>query len=180
MVETWQPVKSFPDYEVSNLGHFREKATGKAVKVYKGWYVHLMRHGILYARSAAKLVAQVYVPNPDPKNRKRVNQYNGKITDIRAENLYWANTWERQCPEAENRIKNAQQRIIDKKYAVIGTSLEDGHEVRFESCQAAGKAGFNFRCVSRCCRGEGHTHLGYTWRKADDDKNSGQRQSHGV
>ena len=122
MVETWQPVKSFPDYEVSNLGHFREKATGKAVKVYKGWYVHLMRHGILYARSAAKLVAQVYVPNPDPKNRKRVNQYNGKITDIRAENLYWANTWERQCPEAENRIKNAQQRIIDKKYAVVGTS----------------------------------------------------------
>lgn len=85
MVETWQPVKRFPDYEVSNLGHFREKATGKAVKVYKGWYVHLMRNGILYARSAAKLVAQVYVPNPDPKNKKRVERYNGKFTDIKAE-----------------------------------------------------------------------------------------------
>ena len=59
MVETWQPVKSFPDYGVSNLGPFREKATGKAVKVYKSWYVHLMRNGILYARRAAKLVAQV-------------------------------------------------------------------------------------------------------------------------
>ena len=169
MVETWQPVKSFPDYEVSNLGRFREKATGKAVKVYKGWYVHLMRNGILYARSAAKLVAQVYVPNPDPKNKKRVERYNGRFTDIRAENLYWANWAERDCPDEDNPIKQAQKKIIDKKYAVIGTSLKDGHEIHFESTQAAGRAGFSFQCVSRWCRGESKTHKGYTWRKAEKD-----------
>lgn len=174
MVETWQPVKSFRNYEVSNLGHFREKATGKDVKVYKGWYVHLVRNGILYARSAAKLVAQVYVPNPDPKHKKRVGKYNGKITDNRADNLYWTNWADRPCPDEENPIKKAQQRITDKKYAVIGTSLEDGHEIHFESTQAAGRAGFSFRCVSRCCRGESKTHRGYTWRKAEkyDDKDS--------
>ena len=167
MVETWQPVKRFPDYEVSNLGRFREKATGKTVKVYKGWYVHLMRNGILYARSAAKLVAQVYVPNPDPQHKKRVERYNGRFTDIRAENLYWANWAERDCPDEDNPIKQAQKKIIDKKYAVIGTSLKDGHEIHFESTQAAGRAGFTFQCVSRCCRGESKTHKGYTWRKAE-------------
>lgn len=48
--------------------------------------------------------------------------------------------------------------------AVIGTSLETGEIVRFESMSDAERNGFKLKSISAVCTGVNKTHKGYYWR----------------
>lgn len=105
-MEIW---KDIPDYEgiyqVSNKGNvkslsrvlifsdgrvyrFSEKIL-KISPVGEGKYptIHLYRDGVRKTLSIHKIVAQVFIPNPE--NKKTVNHKNGNKFDNRVENLEW-------------------------------------------------------------------------------------------
>ncbi len=50
-----------------------------------------------------------------------------------------------------------------KSKAVIGTSMETGKQIRFESVNLAQTHGFDQGSISNCCAGKRKFHKGYTW-----------------
>jgi hypothetical protein len=95
MTQDWQPVKGWPQYEVSRLGDLRQARTQKPVGQW------LSDRGYALARFSRprrlvrvhRLVAEAFVPNPN--DYPTVNHLNNNRSDNRAENLAW-------CTQAEN------------------------------------------------------------------------------
>ena len=91
--EEWREVAGFPGYEVSTLGRFRNKRTGKYLNgtLASNGYVHigLFRAGAQHTRLAHRLVAETFMERPSPKHTD-VNHRNKTRTDNRLHNLEWA------------------------------------------------------------------------------------------
>ena len=87
----WKIVKEFPNYEVSNLGEIRNKATKKHLKQqikekgYKGVILH--KNNKKYNLRVHRIVATEFIENP--LNKPYVNHLNGNKADNRSKNLEW-------------------------------------------------------------------------------------------
>ncbi len=97
--EVWKPIPGFSAYEVSSLGRVnRVKAVGRRKPPYmlqgclngNGYrLVHLRDENLKpHKVQITKVVAQVFLPNPEHHPCVRVK--NGNKDDARAENLYWS------------------------------------------------------------------------------------------
>jgi len=97
-MENWLPVPGFEGlYEVSDLGNFRtlggrvgnwnRRLLKFKVMKDKYLYVRLNRNGYQEFFNAHRLVAKVFIPNPE--NKKEVNHKNSDRQDNRVENLEW-------------------------------------------------------------------------------------------
>ncbi|MBR1951464.1 MAG: HNH endonuclease [Lentisphaeria bacterium] len=96
-MEKWLTISEFPNYEVSDMGNVRNKATGRvlrpAVKKHSGRQstvlrVEIMRDGRGQSKYIHRLVAAAFVPNPD--GLPMVEHINGDFHDNRACNLRWS------------------------------------------------------------------------------------------
>lgn len=95
-MELWKKVDEYPDYYVSNLGNVQ-----KLLKTRHPLNIRPRVHSQGYLRvnlSKGKkkkdfyihrLVADLFVENPDPDNLIQVNHLNEVKTDNRSENLEW-------------------------------------------------------------------------------------------
>ena len=87
-------------YQVSNYGNIkslpRKRCKGCILKPYypKYGYPHVMlsKNGIQKCYKVHRLVAEVFIPNPDQK--PEVNHKNANKSDNRVENLEWCTTFE--------------------------------------------------------------------------------------
>lgn len=114
MEEIWKEIDGYEGYfEVSNLGNFRSKDRivgykGYGTRLYPGkdlktdnsgvegyQRITLMKEGVKKRYMCHRLVAQMFIPNPE--NKPFVNHINGDKKDNRATNLEW-------CTQSENEL----------------------------------------------------------------------------
>lgn len=96
----WKDCVGFPSYEVSNLGHVRNKKTGKILTPFKKercsdylsvnlfWRdeTGIKRHQMMLVH---RIVAQAFVENDDPVHKREVNHKDENKENNEATNLEW-------------------------------------------------------------------------------------------
>lgn len=141
MFELWLPVKGHEDkYEVSSLGKVKSKFNKKllSTRINNSYYCVTLKNKwqpkSLYIH---KLVAQQFIINNDPMNKKIVDHINGNKLDNRKENLRWVTAKENM--EYYNdllEINNTEILQLDKnnklikKWKNIKEILENNNYVR--------------------------------------------------
>ncbi len=86
-MEVWKKIDNFEIYEVSNLGRVKGPKGIKSRGNHKYHSVDLYINGKRYPKYAHRLVAEMFIPNPE--NKKEINHINGIKDDNRVENLQW-------------------------------------------------------------------------------------------
>ena len=90
--ETWLTVVGFPRYEVSSLGRFRNRATGRLLggSLAHNGYLHigLTTNGTQITKLAHRLIAETFLTKPS-SNHNDVNHRNKIRNDNRVVNLEW-------------------------------------------------------------------------------------------
>ena len=147
-------------YEVSNFGKIRNKKTRRILKPYItefGYFViALYNGGDIKKIRLHRLVAEVFIPNPE--NKTQVNHIDGNKTNNRVSNLEWVN-------QSEN-IRHCYKNI--RKCGGGGTPkpvlcVETG--VKYSSISAAASS-FNVtnRAIQRGLVNNKMMACGYHWR----------------
>lgn len=126
--ENWKEIKGYTNYECSDLGHVKNKATGRLLKPRfdKDGYEKV----ILYSNSVPKefrlhrLIAEAFVENSDPETNKLVNHKNEIKNDNRAENLEWCSPRYNDNYGERNR-KIGEAHILNKTHGEMSVSQYD-------------------------------------------------------
>lgn len=97
MNEEWKPVKGYEDlYLVSSYGKIKHIKKDKCRKLRpnkRGYVqVNLSKENIIVTKSVHRLVAEVFIPNPERKTS--INHIDGDKTNNKADNLEWCTTKE--------------------------------------------------------------------------------------
>jgi hypothetical protein len=168
--EIWRDIPGYEGlYQVSNLGNVRSlnyRRSGYAKNLLPRFdgngyrIVSLSREGKAKNAEIHRLVAIAFIPNPH--NLPVVNHKDETRTNDCVDNLEWC-TQQYNCTygSAKARFAVARSKPVEQ--------LKDGVVVkRWESSNAAGRAGFSQTHISKCCNGvpKYKTHKGYEWRYA--------------
>lgn len=99
MDEVWHPIKEFPGYSVSDFGRVRNDDSDRIMRQQanqKGlMHVGLMRDGVQYKRSVARLVALSFCPRPihlEDTHDTPIN-LDGDRRNNCAANILWRPSW---------------------------------------------------------------------------------------
>lgn len=185
--EIWENIPGFEYHQVSSMGNIRsldrvitfangKKQTIKGKPILKqlvvdkrtGYARYMVTLGLGKAGSVktfriARLVAQVFIPNPNnlPQiNHKDENSLNDQISNLEWCDCKYNNTY-------GTKIERLRQKHINGKGSKpVGQYTLDGELVKIYP--SAGEAGREFNCnpsiISRVCRGIRPTVYGYKWK----------------
>lgn len=187
-METWKPVKGYPDYEVSDLGRVRSKdfvrhikqanreydfhRKGKIVKPLKRRHgylsVFLYYEGGRTQESVHRLVAEAFCEHPEGKDE--VNHKNEIKSDNRACNLEWVSHQENCNYGTLAERKSIAHTNGKNSKAVQQYDFEGNLIAEYPSiAEAERQTGFNRSSI--CChiKGKpGYSHAyGYKWKYKD-------------
>lgn len=121
MEEVWKTIIDYPNYQVSNLGRIRSLKTYKILKQftncfgYKG--VHLNRFGTAKTFIVHRLVAEMFIPNPNKYpciNHKDENRSNNCVYNLEWCTYSYNNTY---GTVIERRTKTYKDNIYKRKQA---------------------------------------------------------------
>ena len=171
--EVWKDIKGHENnYQISNKGRVRSKdryeymiindgyrlRKGQLIKgeIDKQGYhrVGLWKNARCRKQFVHRLVAEAFIPNP--KKHPIINHIDENPLNNNVENLEW-------CSHSYNSTyKGAMERQIkSKRKPLIGTHVENGNIIEFNSVSEAIKAGFNH--AGAVARGERNMSGGYRW-----------------
>ena len=139
------------NYEVSTKGNVRNMKTGRIMaqveKTHGYLYVSLWRNNVGRHFSVHRLVATMFIPNPD--NLPEVDHINRDRKDNRVENLRWLS-------HKKNR-ENGGKRV---------KCVETGQEWDTIT-QASEETGCDLTSIVNCCAGRQKTTGGFHWEYVD-------------
>lgn len=169
MEEIWKGVAGREkDYEVSNMGNVRTlsvyhpslKNKNLKTQIDKYGYERVMlnKGDRLYVH-VHRLVAEAFIPNPDPINKTQVNHINEDKTDNRACNLEWMSP-----KENTNHGTGIQRRTAKKSKPVLQYDFNGNFIKEWPSSRECGRNGFTQTSVNDCCLGIRKKHKGYIWK----------------
>lgn len=166
---SWKPIEQFNGrYEVSSNGEVRSLITNKILRpAIDGWgykRVAMMKDGKLVTQKVHRLVAQMFIPNPE--NKPQVNHKNGVKTDNWWMNLEWAT-------QSENiRHAHANKLIIMPRGGDVYNAKEI---IQYSECMEVLKVwdsastverelGYNGRNIRACANFQRRSCKGFIWR----------------
>ena len=175
-------IRDFPDYYVSNEGdiysrkyHPIRNKNNNLIKIKpqirKDGYsiIHLRKEEKTFAMYVHRLVAEMFIPNPE--NKMCINHIDGNRHNNSVSNLEW-------CSYSENSLHSYRQlgrkapwkekKGKDFPLSKIVLQIKDGTVVAefYGIRDAARKTGFSSSSISQCCQGStkySHVH-GFQWK----------------
>lgn len=91
MTEEWRKIPDYEAYEVSSLGNIRREGHVLKPTLYTNKYycIQLSDKGIRKSKTIHRLVASLFIPNPE--NKPCIDHISGNKLDNRIQNLKWVN-----------------------------------------------------------------------------------------
>ena len=115
-MEIWKPVKSSPNYEISNNGSVRNINTGKVLKIATnnhGYHLVCLSYNNKKQTSYIhRLIAEAFVPTDLDTRTSVVNHIDGNKSNNVIENLEWT-THAENTYHGKARVKVKAKEIID-------------------------------------------------------------------
>ena len=156
--EEWRDVPGYAGvYQVSNLGRARSSRGILSPAVSWDGYcrVALRKNGTRVMIALHRLVALVFIPNPE--NKPQVNHKDGDRRNCKVENLEWVTNAENQ--RHRRRVNNSGGNR--GKRAVVCTTTGQTFETISE---AARQTGTRIASILECCKGQRKKANGYGWQ----------------
>ena len=184
MEEIWKDIEGYEGlYQASNLGRVKRLAkTTKFGNSYKTFqenitdgyvddvgykYVILSKNGIKTRYRIHKLVAYLFIPNPD--NKPEIDHINTIRTDNRVNNLRWVTRKEnlnnpltivkmKHLPKHKGKEHPRARKIL--QYDINGGFIKEYDSI----VDAANTVNGSKSSICGCCRGKNKTASGYVWK----------------
>ena len=163
MKEIWKDKKDYEGhYQVSNFGRVKSIKFGKEIILKQSirhgyYYVCLSKNGIVKTYNVHRLVAEVFLPNPN--NYKEVNHKDENPQNNIVSNLEWCDRLYnvRYGTGIERRSKTQSKPVL--QYDLEGNLIRE-----WKSVTECGRNGYNHGNVAACCRGKLKKYKGFIWR----------------
>jgi hypothetical protein len=179
-IERWLPVQGYPCYMVSDQGRVKSYRSADNPKILKpaantsGYESVTLTSGDRYGAPGSKkrtivihkLVAQAFVPNPDPEKKKFVDHINTIRTDSRACNLRWVTALENyHNPLTLQHMADARPAAIEKTKHKVYVYDENLNLIATypSTAEAARLLKKNQGNIASCCTGALPRYGGYIW-----------------
>ena len=175
-MEIWKTIEGTNGrYEISNTGKIRSlnyKNTGKIKELRpapdpKGYMKTMLLIGGRYKNvKVHRLVAEVFIPNPEGK--PQVNHKDGNKRNNHEDNLEWSSNIENAHHAIETGLfvnsYKASEAANEKRKKPIVATRADGEKYTFDSISSASRSlGVNRRHIQSILRGERRQTRGYTF-----------------
>ena len=144
--EQWVRIKGHECYEVSNLGHIRNRLSGQNLKGYPNYkgYLRVMLDG--KQKTIHRLVAEAFIPNPN--NLDTIDHIDGNKLNNAADNLQWMSRED----NASKAFKGTSRTIRREKVACLETN-----KIYDSAAAAARELKVYADSIRGCCKGKQHT-----------------------
>lgn len=158
----WKQIYDYPNYEVSDKGEIRNIKSGRILKTRPNprgyYYTNLSKNGNLKVFRIHRIVAQLFIPNPDGKSE--VNHIDGNKKNNAADNLEWVT-------REENRQHAIDTGLMSGGIPVDQYEMTGEFVARYESLsKAAFSVNGDSQAISHCCKGWQSHHRGFVWKYA--------------
>ena len=168
MKEIFKDIEGYEGYQISNYGNVKslgndktrkEKVLKPAKDKYGYLYVNLSKQGKVKKHFVHRLVAQVFIDNPN--NLPEINHKDEDKTNNHITNLEWCDR-KYNINYGTHNQRSAESRINHQNTSKQVLCVETG-KIYISTNEVQRQLNLKQGDISRCCNGKRKTCGGYTW-----------------